>query len=47
MQPRVELLGHIIGECGVDTDENKVQQIKEAEPSRDAKEFGSFLDLTS
>ena len=47
MQPRVQLLGHIIERYGFHTDEDKVQKIRDAHSPGDAKELRSFLDLAS
>ena len=47
MRPRVQLLGHVIDECGVHTDEYKLHKIRDAQPPGDARELRSFLGLAS
>ncbi len=47
MQPRVQLLGHIIDRYGVHTDKDKVQKIRDAQSPGDAKELRSFLGQAS
>ncbi len=47
MQPRVQLLGHIIDDCGVHTDDDKLQKVRDEQPPGDSKELRSFLGLAS
>ncbi len=39
MQPKLQLLGHVIYRYGVHTDEGKVQKIRNAQPPGDAKDL--------
>ncbi len=45
MRPIVKLLGHLIDQISVHTDDNKVQKIREAQQPSDAKELRPFLGL--
>ena len=47
MQSHVELLGHCIDEKGIQTDERKVQTIRDAHPPSTRKQLMPFLGIAS